>query len=306
MQEPAAAAAQHKVLDLCIHHMNDAFLLLRVSLVSRDASCCVKAHVQQQLPSLVGHTITAGVQSVDRHNPYNRQIRLSRDYTLAVTQPLQWLLSLAGRAAVNTAAAKAALLRTSPLIPAELQEDLADVAVEQGLLLDMPELVEASKQRVAGLDMWISAANRSSGGSHSSAPEQVLWLDRVCDMGPSGKPVRFLASCSWVTTSSTLVVQSTRDRQYMQGRVIRWSSAIHATCQQSARPNKTESIMSRQPQLRAVKHPCLHTVARIQQQDDVHCHPCILCWAVGRATALSCQLLSKHILSTAATSTFCT
>jgi hypothetical protein len=116
---------------------------------------------------------------------------------------------------MNTAVAKAALLRTSTLIPAELQEDLADVAFEQGLQLDMPELVEASKYRVAGLDMWISAANRSSGGSHISAPQQVLWLDRVCDMGTSGKPVRFLAGCASITTSSTLVVQSTRDRQDM-------------------------------------------------------------------------------------------
>jgi hypothetical protein len=72
------------------------------------------------------------------------------------------LLSSAGPTAVNTAAAKASLLRTRPIIPAELQEDLSDAAIRQGLQLDMPDLVEASKQRVAGLDMWISAANRRS------------------------------------------------------------------------------------------------------------------------------------------------
>jgi hypothetical protein len=196
MQGPAAAAAQHhQVLDLCIDHIKDVVLLMRVSLASRGASGRVKAHVQQQLPSLVEQTITAGVQSVNKQKSYNQQPGLSRDYILAVTHPLQWVLSSAGPTwahvctAVNTAAAKAALLRTSPVIPKELQEDLSDVAFEQGLQLDMPELVEASKQRVAGLDMWISAANRSSGGFHimSSVPEQVLWLHRVCCMGMPGK-----------------------------------------------------------------------------------------------------------------------
>jgi hypothetical protein len=196
MQGPAAAAAQHhQVLDLCIDHINDAEFLMSVWMVSRDASGRVKARVQQQLPSLVEQTITAGVHRVNKRELYPGQVRRSLDYIQAVTLPLRWLLSSAGPAAVNTAAAKASLLRTSPIIPAELQEDLSDAAIRQGLQLDMPDLVEASKQRVAGLDMWISAANRRSDES-SSVPKQVLWLESVCHRRNFGKPVRLLVACA--------------------------------------------------------------------------------------------------------------
>jgi hypothetical protein len=184
MNVRTAAAKQHRqVLDLCIGCIYDTKTLLCVSLADREAHGHVTEHVQQQLPSLVRKAVTTGLEDMRLTLEGNLLEDFDTDYEDAVEQPLQWLLRAAGTAAVNTAAVAAVLLNVLQLIPekGDLQRYMCDAAIESGFQLDMQQLVEASKQRVKGLDKWIHAAGRA--GASYSIKGQLEVLQQVFLVG---------------------------------------------------------------------------------------------------------------------------
>jgi hypothetical protein len=184
MDERTAAAKQHRqVLQLCIACTYDAKTLLCVSLADREAQGHVTEHVQKQLPSLVNKAVTAGLEDLRLTLEGEFPEGMDSDYEDMVEQPLRWLLRAAGAAAVNTAAVAAALLNVLPLIPEirDLQEHICDAAIESGFQLHMQHLVEASKQRVKGLDEWIWAGGRA--GASYVGKGQFEWLDDIHAVG---------------------------------------------------------------------------------------------------------------------------
>jgi hypothetical protein len=170
MDSSAAATTQHRqVLALCVGYLYDTKTLINVSLASFEAHILVTEQVQHQLPSLVQQTITAGVKHAQP--PPGALLTWNIGH---VIQPLQWLLSTAGAAAINTPAVAAALLHASPRIPAVLQAVLPDMVCARGLQLSMQQLAHAAKRRVKGLGMWIWAADRNPGSYSDTA--QMAWL----------------------------------------------------------------------------------------------------------------------------------
>jgi hypothetical protein len=158
-QSEAAATEQlHEVLKLCIEYVRDPATLACVCLVSCAQRSQIKAYVQQQLLSLVKHTVAACKPAGGTEQHQNTQ-------EVRAANSIDWLLSTAGPAAVGAPAVADVLLRLGP--QDWLMTPLPDLAFARGLQLSTQQIVAASIERVAGLDHWIEAAWRhaSSGGS---------------------------------------------------------------------------------------------------------------------------------------------
>jgi hypothetical protein len=156
----ARSVQQHEqVLSRCVPFTTDTKYLVRMSVVSQQIREDVVAYVQQNLPSLVDVAITSGLERGSElpKTYWGDTSQLALDL---VMQPLRWLLSTAGPAAVAAPAVTRALLRASQDIPKELHDKLPAMAYQYGLQLPIAQLVAASREQLRGMDKWMTAAGK--------------------------------------------------------------------------------------------------------------------------------------------------
>jgi Trp operon repressor len=179
---PSDKHQHQQVLSLCMPCAEDTKTLLRYGMISKLMRDEVRAYTQQELPSLIAAAITAGLEhgkSLPKHGKSTSQAALD-----SISNPLKWLLSTAGPAAVAAPAVTNVLLRVTQDIPNELHESIPEMAFECGLQLTADQLLESSKQRVRGTEMWINAA-----ASHPAAAAAAA--------GSSGTLWRCISACCW-------------------------------------------------------------------------------------------------------------
>jgi hypothetical protein len=73
---------------------------------------------------------------------------------------LAWALSIAGPAAVGTAAVAETLLGLSTHIPEPFDEKLPDLALKHGVQITVQHVVDLSQQRVKFLHVWLETLGR--------------------------------------------------------------------------------------------------------------------------------------------------
>jgi hypothetical protein len=93
---------------------------------------------------------------------------------------IDWLLSIAGPAAVSAPAVADALLRLGPQDGKLIL--LPELAFARGLQLSTQQIVAASRERVAGLDYWIEEAQRRAGGGSCNLVLQSILLGAFDDV----------------------------------------------------------------------------------------------------------------------------
>jgi hypothetical protein len=150
MAEQAAPAAHHwqHVLEPCIDYIDNAATLLRVLLAGHAQKSHVVGSVQQHLPRLLRHELAA------------LQTRECTPIQVAsVLAPVDWLLITAGCAAVNTPAVAETLLSAPVASSIPVQRALPGLCMLHGLRVSLQQVVEASRQRIKRLDLWLQAAH---------------------------------------------------------------------------------------------------------------------------------------------------